>query len=174
MPGSSKPTRDVIRFAITFLVLVGVFRWVVSIDAIDHLLNEPLCTWIAQLSAAVLTPFGDVALRGNRLAFDGFWVIVVEACNGVLPTTIYLAAVLAFPTTWGARLWGVAIGIPAIFIVNLTRVVSLLVLGAVWPAVFEQVHIYVWQTLVVALSMGIWIFWAEYFVRPAARLGAST
>ncbi len=174
MPETTNPRRDVLRFAGTFLVLVFVFRWVASLGPIERVLHDPLCTLIARLSGALLTPFGAVLVQGNRLAFDGFWVVVVEACNGVLPTLIYLAAVFAFPTTWTARLWGGAIGIPAIFALNLIRVASLLVLGAHWPSVFEQVHIYVWQTLVVALSMGIWIFWAEYFVRPTARLGTST
>lgn len=167
------PRRDVLRFAATFLVLVFALRWLVSIGPIERFLHEPLCTFIAGLSGAILSPFGDVTVAGNKLAFDGFWVQVVEACNGVLPTTIYLAAVFAFPTTWAARFWGAAIGIPAIFVVNLTRVVSLLVLGAYWPSVFEKVHIWVWQTLVVAIAMGVWIFWAEYFVRPTARVGAS-
>lgn len=162
------------RFAATFLALVFAFRWLVSIGPFERVLHEPLCTFIARLSAAVLAPFGDVQLAGNRLAFDGFWVQVVEACNGVLPTTIYLAAVFAFPTGWAARAWGAAIGIPAIFALNLVRVVSLLVLGAYWPSVFEQVHIYVWQSLVVALSMGVWIFWAEYFVLPTAHVEAGT
>ena len=161
-----------LRFAATFLGLVIAFRWIVSTGPIERVLHDPLCTLIARLSGAILSPFGTATVQGNRLAFDGFWVIVVEACNGVLPTTIYLAAVLAFPTTWVARLWGVAIGVPTIFLLNLVRVVSLLILGAYWPAAFEQVHIYVWQTLIIALSMGVWIFWAEYFVRPTARVGA--
>jgi len=164
--------REVLRFAVTFLGLVIGLRWLVSLEPVVRVLHEPLCTIIARLAGAILSPLGAVAVQGNRLAFDGFWVIVIEACNGVLPTTIYLAAVLAFPTTWSARLWGVALGVPAIFVFNLARVVSLLVLGAYWPAAFERVHIYVWQILVVALSMGVWIFWAEYFVRPTAHVGA--
>jgi hypothetical protein len=39
--------------------------------------------------------------------------------------------------------------------------------GVYWPAAFANVHIYVWQTLLVALSIAIWILWAEVFVRPA-------
>lgn len=174
MSSAPNPRRDVLRFAATFLVLVFLLRWLVTVGPVERVLHEPLCTVIAWLSGGILTPFGDVVVRGNKLAFDGFWVQVVEACNGVLPTTIYLAAVFAFPTTWTARFWGAAIGIPSIFVFNLIRVVSLLILGAYWPSVFEQVHIYVWQTLVVALSMGVWIFWAEYFVRPTAAVGAGT
>ena len=173
MTESTHPRRDVLRFAATFLALVLALRWVVTLGPIAWFVHEPLCLAIARVSGWMLTPFGMVVVQGNRLAFDGFWVQVVEACNGVLPTTIYLSAVFAFPATWSARLWGAAIGIPAIFGLNLLRVASLVVLGATWPSLFEDVHIYVWQTLVVALSMGVWIFWAERFVRPTARVEAS-
>ncbi len=170
---SSKTRGGAFTFAIAFLALVVSFRWLVSLDVADRFLHEPLCALIAWLSAAVLSPFGDASVRGTFVSFDGFRVVVVDACNGVLPATIYLAAVLAFPTSWRARLWGVLIGLPSIFVFNLVRVASLLVLGAYWPAVFEEVHIYVWQTLVIALSMGVWIFWAEHFVRPETRLAPS-
>ena len=162
------------RFAATFLMLVVLLRWFASVEVVDQALKGPLCELIARWAGTVLSPFGNVVVQGAGLSFDDFRVIVVEACNGVLPITIYLAAVFAFPASWRARAWGVLIGLPGIFVLNLIRVVSLVVLGALWPALFEQVHIYVWQTLVVLLSMALWIFWAEQFVRPTAQLEART
>lgn len=89
-----------------------------------------------------------------------------DACNGILPTYIFVAAILAFPSSWREKGIGLMIEIPAIFAINVVRVVTLMCLGASYPDLFEQVHIYVWQTLVVALSMAVWLFWAERFVRP--------
>jgi len=58
------------------------------------------------------------------------------------------------------------IGIPAILLINVVRVVSLMILGAHNPDIVERVHIDVWQTAIVVLALGIWIFWAERIARP--------
>ena len=74
-----------------------------------------------------------------------------------------------FPSHWREKGIGMLIGIPGIMLVNVLRVVTLMCFGAYWPSVFERVHIYVWQALVVAISLAIWVFWAERFVRPSLR-----
>jgi hypothetical protein len=33
--------------------------------------------------------------------------------------------------------------------------------------VFEEVHLYVWQFLIIAAAFVLLMAWAEYFVRPA-------
>jgi exosortase/archaeosortase family protein len=121
---------------------------------------------IAVLSALILAPFGDASASGNDITFNRFGASVVPACDGVQPTYIYIAAVLAFPSRWRVRGWGMLIGVPAIFTMNLLRVITMLICGAYWPALFERVHVYVWQTLVIAFTMAVWVFWAELFARP--------
>ena len=37
---------------------------------------------------------------------------------GVLPTYIYVSAVLAFPSRWRDKAWGILIGIPSILFIN--------------------------------------------------------
>lgn len=167
IPAHSSP----LRFSVLFLFLVVALQVLAAFGPLETFFQGPLCDLIARLSGGLLAPFGQVVVDGNRLAFDGFWVVVVEACNGVLPTTIFLAAVFAFPASWRSRAVGILLGVPGIFLINLIRVASLVVLGAHWPSLFEHVHLYVWQSLVVLLSMGLWIFWIEYFVRPGGRFG---
>jgi exosortase H (IPTLxxWG-CTERM-specific) len=162
--------RNPFVFAALFLGLAIVFHVAASTELADRHLGEPICLAVATISAALLSPFGSAAVDGTRLVFDGFRVVVAEPCNGILPTTLYLAAVLAFPSTWRARLYGILIGIPGIFLVNVLRVVSLMIVGARSAAIFEDVHVYVWQTLVVALTVALWVFWVERFVRPEKAL----
>ncbi len=160
------------RFGVFFLTLVGVFAAVTAIPWVDGHFHQPLSELIARISAPLLGILGDAEATGTYLTFDGFSAEVAEACNGIVPTYIYVAAVLAFPTGWRNHLAGVALGVPAIFVVNILRVLSLMLLGAYWPAAFDRVHIYVWQALVIALALGIWVFWAEYFVRQHRMAGA--
>ena len=136
--------------------------------AADRWLHEPISQVTAVLATAILRVFGTVSRYGNAVFFSGFSATIEDACDGVLPAYIFLSAIVAFPSRIEQKVWGILLGLPAIFAINLLRVVTLMLVGAYWPDLFERVHIYVWQALVVALSMVLWILWAEIVVRPAA------
>lgn len=165
------PRRLIIRFSALFLFLILCFSTLFSTGPAQQQIHEPLARFIARIVGTLLSPLGQTSIQGNYLGFKGFQVTIVEACNGILPTYIYLSAVLAFPSDWRAKGWGMLIGIPAIFVINLVRVASLMLLGAYRPEIFERVHIYVWQALVIALTVAVWIIWAEKFVRKRGLAG---
>jgi exosortase/archaeosortase family protein len=156
----------ILRFSLLFIVYIIVFSILLSTDLAQRLLHHPLEIILVNISLPVLSLFGEASAHDNRLLFNGFNAVLVEECNGVLPTYIYLSAVLAFPCAWRAKGWGVLIGIPGIFLINLIRVIMLMVLGASRPEIFDQVHIYVWQALIIAFTGALWVFWAERFVGP--------
>lgn len=160
-----------VRFCAVFLLLIILYAGVFSTPFVERWLHDPLSHLVAVSCVPILSLFGEVSLSGTTIQFQNFRATIVEACNGVLPTYIFLAAVIAFPSLWIDKLRGLLLGVPALFLVNLARVLSLMFLGAYEPDIVERVHIDVWQTVVVALAMGIWIFWAERIVRPrsAAR-----
>jgi exosortase/archaeosortase family protein len=74
---------------------------------------------------------------------------------------LLLAGVLAFPTTWRARLIGLAVGIPLIQLINVGRLVGLYYAGVFLPSVIDELHIYVAQAIVIFLSTAILIYWLE-------------
>ena len=165
-PSAATSRREAARFCGMLLLLVILFAAATSTAPAQRYLHEPLARFFARADAAILSPFGPASVTGVTVRFGAFEAEVGEACDGVLAACIYLAAVLAFPSPWRARAWGVLIGVGAIFVINLARLVTLTLLGAFFPALLEQVHIYVWQALIIALSMAVWIFWVERFVRP--------
>jgi exosortase/archaeosortase family protein len=91
----------------------------------------------------------------------GLAVNIRNGCNGVEAMMIFLAAVLAFPAPWPARLSGLALGVVAIQAVNLVRVVALFLTGVYLPRFFDASHTLVWQTVVILFSVLLWIFWAN-------------
>ncbi|HEV8700726.1 MAG TPA: exosortase H [Candidatus Polarisedimenticolia bacterium] len=155
-----------VRFCLVFLGLILLFSSLTSTRLIGVVLHERLTRLIATLSASILALLGEAAASGHDLSFGGFGASVEGACDGLQPTYIYVAAVLAFPSRWRDKGWGILIGIPAIFLINLIRVVTMMLCGAYWPDLFDWVHLYGWQALVIALTMAVWVFWAELFVRP--------
>ena len=68
----------------------------------NRIVPQPLAEFAARLAAAALTAFGNAQALGTQLQFNGFEVVVVDACDGVLPTFIYLAAIPAFNRPLGA------------------------------------------------------------------------
>jgi exosortase H (IPTLxxWG-CTERM-specific) len=161
----TKMGNSVIRFWVAFVVWF-VFLGALSASAAGRgLLHRPLTAATTRTSSWLLAPFGRVSVSGVRMEFDGFAADIADACDGVLPTLLYVAAVLALPARFRDRAWGVSVGVVAIFAINVLRVTTLMMLGARQPEIFEWVHVYVWQALVVALSMAVWLVWAELSVR---------
>ena len=77
---------------------------------------------------------------------------------------ILLCAVFSYPCKIKGKLLGIAIGMPALFLLNLIRMVTLFYIGTFLPGFFETTHILVWQSLMILAVIAIWFIWAEKVV----------
>jgi exosortase H (IPTLxxWG-CTERM-specific) len=153
--------REVTFLVLLALLLAGSFT-LISVSWVNDHLTEPFTAGVARASGAVLALLGqEVRMEGTVIASPRFAVNIRNGCNGVEAMLIFLAAVLAFPVPWKARLRGLAIGVVAIQAVNLVRVVALFLTGAYLPELFNASHTLVWQTLVILFAVLLWIFSAQ-------------
>jgi archaeosortase B (VPXXXP-CTERM-specific) len=114
---------------------------------------------------AILNLFGinasiETAFRGSSGMFinlGDFKFRIIYECTGIYAWIAYSAATLAYPTSIKNRLLGFAIGIPAIYIVNLIRFIFLGIIGAKWPSAFEFAHAYLWQIIIIGFV--VFLFW---------------
>lgn len=115
----------------------------------------------AVVTSGVLNLLGNETVsRGTEILSKEFGISVVTACTGLFVAGLFLAAVVAFPTSWRARLVGVAVGIVALFVVNVVRLASLYYIGRYWRSALEPAHQLVWQSLVIAIAVVLWLVWA--------------
>ena len=167
--GASQPwhRRPEVRFLALFVaVLSGSFLLLAWKPVNDHLV-EPFTGWVAVASGVGLELVGqDITRQGTILRSSDFAVNIRNGCNGVEAMVILLAAVVAFPASWRARLLGLGIGILGIQLVNLVRVIALFLTGAYFPRFFDSSHTVVWQTVVIASAIALWLFWARRFATP--------
>ena len=84
---------------------------------------------------------------------------------GAVP--MFFEAVLAFPARVKAKRWGIAIGVPALTLLNLVRIVSLYVIGVHFHSLFEAAHLGVWQTVFILATIVLWFVWALRATRPS-------
>jgi exosortase H (IPTLxxWG-CTERM-specific) len=165
--------RREITFLVLFLVLLGGSFSLISLNWVNDHVIEPFTAEVARASGAGLNLLGQqVTLQGTIIQGQRFAVNIRNGCNGVEAMLIYLAAVLAFPASWRARLLGLGLGIVAIQLVNLVRVIALYLTGVYFPKLFDASHTVVWQSIVILFGVLLWILWANRWAAPATAQAA--
>ena len=79
---------------------------------------------------------------------------------------VLLAGILAYPAPWKLKLVGLGVGVLAIQLLNLVRLVSLFYLGQWDIKWFEWAHLYLWQVLIMLDALVVWMLWIRAI--PAA------
>lgn len=159
-----------IRFFILFLVLLLVLMGLELTRPVQSALVMPWTELLAGLCANIVQAFDrDVLAHGNVLQShsNGFAVAIQPGCNGVEACLILVAGMLAFPAPWRLRLLGLVVGIFAVQVVNVLRVISLFYLGQWNFAWFEFAHLYLWQALIMLDVLVVWLLWIRLVARGA-------
>ena len=154
------------RFVPLFLLYMAVISWfsfgIEAFPSFTDWLSERaaiLCYWL-------LVPFTELVSRsGPVVNYDGFNVIVIGECAGVMEFMIFGAALFAYPASWGKRLVGVLLGIPILFVFNVMRIIGLLFVGRYATEMFGLAHLYFWQAGTVLVIWGLWMAWIRFMVQ---------
>jgi exosortase H (IPTLxxWG-CTERM-specific) len=164
--------RRQIVFLVAFVVLLGGSFTLLSLNAVDRLFVVPFTGVVAKVSGVLLDLIGqDVTMHGTQIVSPRFAVDIKNGCNGLETVVVFGSAVLAFPAPWRKRLAGFVLGVVAIQLVNLVRVVALFLTGAYFPSFFDSSHTVVWQTVVVGFGVLLFLFWASR-LQPRAPASA--
>ncbi|MDA8019751.1 MAG: exosortase H [Thermoanaerobaculia bacterium] len=166
---SIREYRRELTFVGLFLVILSVSFTILSLQQVNDGFVEPFTGGVAAASGVALKLLGqDITKTGTIIALNDrqFAVNIRNGCNGIETMVIFLAAVLAFPAPWKARIIGLVFGSIAIQAINLVRVVALFFTGAYFPKFFDSSHTVVWQTIVIAFGVFLWIFWADRLAMP--------
>ncbi len=156
--------RQEIIFLVAFVLILALSFTALALTPVNNHVVEPFTALVARTSGAMLNVIGQhVSLDGTIIRNSRFAVNIRNGCNGVEAMLIFLAAVLAFPATWKSRGIGLVLGIVAIQLINLVRVVALFLTGSYAPSWFNSSHTVIWQTIVILASVLLWIFWASRF-----------
>src|SRR5882724_8032891 len=154
--------RRELTFLILFVVILGGSFTLISVNWVNDHLVEPFTAGVAWLSGGVLHLLGqNVTMAGTVIRNPRFAVNIRNGCNGIEAMLIFIAAVLAFPASWRSRLAGLTIGIVAIQLVNLVRVIALFLTGVYFPKLFDASHTVIWQSIVILFGVMLWILWAN-------------
>jgi len=160
------------RFLVLFIALLALSFGLELTPWAQQWLVTPWTDTVARVSGALMRAFdSSVTTSGNviRSSASPFAVAIEAGCNGVEATLVLIAAMLAFPVSWRHRVRGIAIGIAAVQLLNIVRVVSLFYLGRWNEYAFEWAHLYVWQALIMLDVLIVWVIWVRMTPRTGDR-----
>jgi len=155
----------VVRFALLFCALIGIF-YLIYIPWSQTGTYQLFLTSIAKAVGLVLNTLTfDATVDGQSVRYPGFSMRIVPGCDAMEAIGLFGSAVLASPVAWQKRLTFACIGTVAIFVVNVSRLASLLLIGAYFPSVFETVHWDLWPGLLIVVVLVCWLLWARWATR---------
>jgi len=135
--------------------MIALYEWKVG------WVNHYFAVFTAQFMAGIMKVLGqDGQAHGVIVASDLCRFRIIGECTAYYPLSIFVAAVLAFPTPWSRRILGVLLGVPAMLLLNQVRLVSLCYIYRPFNDLFETIHIVVWQSLIIFFTVVLWILWA--------------
>ena len=119
---------------------------------------------LVEISAGMIRMFGGHAAAQQKILSNpasGFAITVEDTCNASNVVILLWAAVLAFPARWRQKAKGIVLGTLLIHAVNLARIISLFYLGQYEASWFEFAHLYVWESLMMLVTLVVFWIWVE-------------
>lgn len=159
------------RFILVFTTLLVALFTLELLEPVQAAFVQPFTGALAELSAAIITPFDDSVISQGRVLRhleNNFAVSIEAGCNGVEATIVLIAAVLAFPASWARRAIAIVLGFVAIQTLNIARIISLFYLGQWNIDVFTWSHLYLWPALIMLDVLIVFLVYLRYLSRSTA------
>lgn len=147
-----------LKFILGFALLLGAFEASRGTRAerflVEDLILEPTTALIRALA-----PGAELVLSGRTLVSPAARLHVTRGCEGVEIFLLLVAAILAFPARWRARLQGLAIGFGLAYVLSVSRLIALYFTLRDLPRAWEALHgliLPLAPILVVTLYFMVW------------------
>jgi exosortase/archaeosortase family protein len=164
-----KTEMSIKRFAISYLALMGTFFFLIGFVPLQKVLdlNGLYTKGVVMATAKVLGTMSiPCTSEGSLIRLPSILLDVKFGCNGLEAVMIYSVAVIAFPSPWKKRLIGIAAGFSILQTINILRIAFLAYSGIHFKTLFEYIHIYVAQGMMIAISLGIFFIYLSYAQGP--------
>lgn len=148
-----------------FIYFIGIQLALFSIEQTNYVYNNiitPFTEIIAYISGWVIKLFDENVISHGVIiqhVNNGHSVSIQSGCNGVEAVMILIAAIMAFPSPWKYKFWGIISGFFAVEVINIVRIISLFYLVQWDSLIFEWAHLYVWQALIMLDVLIIFLLW---------------
>ena len=99
---------------------------------------------------------------GDMISLKGFQVQIITECTALYSIILFGAVIFSAPASLKSRMAGLLAGIPFLVAANTLRIALVTMIGAKYPALFEPVHVYLAQVVMIILVVGVSLVWLEW------------
>ncbi len=144
----------------TFLIFVGLMALEVSFF---KPIIEIFCEGLAIISHFMIQLFDDNIIFDApnilRHKTNGFAIAVSNECSGLSAIVLLSMAILIFPASRQAKLYGIVVGFVLIEIINILRLISLVYAGVFLPNYFDMIHTQAWTIALYFITLLLFAGW---------------
>ncbi len=123
-------------------------------------------------TVGILRLFGEDARAVGQSVVGPASVRIDRGCDAIQAKALFACALLAFPASWRKKVIGLVLGLGALILLNLLRIVTLYYIHKLWPTWFDFWHFGVWQFAYIGATVAIWLAWATQGVKPRRKQDA--
>ena len=118
--------------------------------------------WTALISYMALGIIDlPVSIDGVIISTQGLSVRIIRECTVVGPVLVMGMGIFSYPASFRRKAWGVVWGTLIMLLVNQIRIASLFFIGIKFPVLLEVAHLVIWQGILIAIGIVIWLIWVE-------------
>lgn len=158
-----------LRFVLIYVVLVLAYQFYLNEFANSGL--DPVSTWVMRQSVYLQNVFGYPSeMVPGKPEQETTWFFVsgkyvsrmVEGCNVISVAILFLSFIFAFYEGAKTFLFA-AVGLLALHVMNVLRIVGLNVLLVETPQYSKIGHDYLFPAIIYGSVVALWLIWIQYF-----------
>jgi exosortase H (IPTLxxWG-CTERM-specific) len=174
VPDRDAPRDPWIRFTLVFAALAVVSELVYYGVALESPLFRDYLAGLARISAWVLSFFVEgVRVEGTAITSGLFSVEIARGCDAYRMCALLTAAIAAFPAPLPRKLWGIALGLLWLNLLNFVRIIGLFFIGGYAHPHFQRSHEIYFPIFLIAMTVAAWLLWLRRAAHDRIGPGAT-
>jgi exosortase family protein XrtM len=167
-----KKNKQEIRFFLLFILIFFTLQTAhyYARPYTTPFLVDTLTTDVSSKIINFITPDEKTFVREGAITDGNFMVEIRRGCEGIEGMLLLISAILAYSAGFSAKLYGLFGGILFIYAFNLVRIAGLYYVVKYNPALFDMMHIYVGQIVIIFIALVYFIFWLNSIERLQEKI----
>ncbi len=149
-------------FIVKFILSFALLKFLFDAYWIKEFVLDPYTKLTAIIASQLISHLGiENTIEGFTIIHNGSSVNISSECSAIEVFLVYFCAVISYPKSLREKLIGLSIGLPAIYAINMFRIIALFIVVSFASESFDLFHLWIGQAAVIAVTFGIWQLWVS-------------